>query len=256
MGKIRISLIWITICLFLNSLSGISQDTGSLTGEKSKIPMSWGFETDFNTKYLWRGISYNDGLVIQPYLWASYGNLSGGLWSNITAYDRLDSIKRNELDLILTYSWTCGNFEIENTVMFYHYFAQEDSPPTGELNMNISYPFGDFSLVSGVTADFLTYFGSLYFEHGVVYERALGDKLNLASSALLGWGNGMFNSTYIGTAKTSLNLLSINVDLTCTPRGAVYFKPHIQISRTLDTGLIPYLGKYPWFCGILVGIEI
>jgi len=35
----------------------------------------------------------------------------------------------------------------------------------------------------------------------------------------------------------------------------VFFKPHIQVSRTLDKELIPAIGKYPWFIGLLIGFE-
>jgi len=253
MGKPGIIL---AFCLCLNGFGGFCQENDIVSDAKVQMPLSWGIESDFNSKFLWRGINYNEGLVIQPNVWASYRNFTAGIWSNITAYDRHNSMKRNEIDLNLTYNYTLGKFEIDHMVLLYYYIGQEDSPPTGEFYTGISYPLGDFSLVSSLTADFLTYFGSLYFEHGIGYEKSLGKKFTIASSALLCWANGKFNQTYIGTPVTSLNLVTLNVEMTFKPGGSVYFKPHVQINRTLDNNKIDFIGTYPWFCGLLVGIEI
>jgi hypothetical protein len=221
-----------------------------------QVPLSWGIESDFNSKFLWRGINYNDGLVIQPNITASYQNFSAGLWSNITAYDHHNSMKRNEIDLLLTYTYALGKFEIDHTFLLYYYIGQEDAPPTGEFYTGISYPLGDFSLVSSFAADFLTYFSSLYFEQGIAYEKSLGKKFTIASSALLCWANGKFNDTYIGTPGTSLNQVTLNVEMTFNPGGSIWFKPHVQINRTLDKNKTAIMGTYPWFCGLLIGIEI
>jgi hypothetical protein len=237
--------------MFLLGLNGICQDSG----KKPKTPVSWGFDVDINSKYIWRGITINDGLVIQPQLWASYGNLSGGFWGNLTAYDRFNKVKGHEMDLFLAYDYNLGNFEINHTVMFYFFPTQDDVPNTGELYLGAGYPIGDFKLVSTVAFDFVAYLGSLYFEHGVEYEKALGEKITLGSSALLSWATGKFNDSYFGIKKTMVNLVGLNLNITYNPWGTVYFKPHIQVSKTIDQELYEPLGKYPWFIGLTIGFE-
>jgi len=242
--------------LSLSGLNGLCQETGGLLQSKKKDSVSWGIEADFNSKYLWRGINCNDGLVIQPNLWVEYKNFSVEFWGNITAYDRFHSTLRHEMDLLLSYNWSLGSFEIDHSVMFYYYPGQDDAPPTGEAYFGISFPFGNFSLLSNVTADFLRYPGSLYLEHGLSYETGLSDNFVVGSSAIFGWANGKFYETYVAEIETSVNMISLNADLTYTNNSMFYFKPHVQISRVLGKQLIPYLGAYPWFCGIMSGIEL
>ena len=243
------------ICGFLLAGFGArgQQPTQDTVGKIEKT-WSWGVESDFSSKYLWKGITYNEGLLIQPSLWASCGKFSAGLWGNYVAYDRFHSEKVHEVDLIFTYSYSIGKFEIDHTVMFYYYPGLEDAPPTGEFFLGVGYPIGEFSLFSSATADFLSYPGNLYFEHGVDYEKELTEKLLLSTKVSLGWANGHFNETYIGTTKTSVNLIGADISLMYTTRGAVYLKPHVQVNRTASPDLLPFLGKYPWFCGLAIGI--
>jgi hypothetical protein len=258
--KLGIKMRIIYIFLYINFLFAASfeksfaQDSQQEGG--ANHPFSWGFESDFNSKYLWRGLNYNDGLVIQPNLWASVGNLSVGLWSNITAFDRFHSIRRNEIDLICTYTYNLGKFEIEHTLMLYYYPKQDDSPPTGELFTGVTYPVGDFSLFSNVAADFITYRGSLYFEHGVQYGKTIGGKLALTVTGLFAWADGKFNETYVGTLHTSVNLASVSIELNYSPWKTVYFRPHFQLNRTLNREMFPYMDKFAWNFGLLMGIEI
>jgi hypothetical protein len=243
-------------CLITCGMTGFGQESVNPLPGKFNEAVSWGLEADFNSKYLWRGITCNDGLIIQPNLWVEYKNLSVEFWGSITAYDRYHSTLRHEMDLLLSYNWRLGNLEIDHSVMFYYYPGQDDAPPTGEAYLGLSYPVAGFFVLSNVTADFLRYQGSLYFEHGLAYEHGVSDNLVVGCSAILGWANRKFYQTYIAEIETSVNMISLNADITFTNKSMFYFKPHIQISRVLDKRLIPFLGTYPWFCGILMGIEL
>lgn len=243
------------LCVLLTASAGFGQVADPQTGSGQTTPLSWGLSTDVNTKYIWRGITINDGLVIQPDLWLSYGNFSAGLWGNLTAYDRFNAVKGQELDMYLAYDYAIGKFEINHTLMVYFFPTQDDVPNTGEFYIGAGYPIQDFKLTSTVAFDFIAYFGSLYFEHGVAYEKALGDKLSVGSTALVSWASGKFNDSYFGVHQTMCNLLSLDLNLTYNPWGTVFFKPHVQISKTLDKELVPAIGKYPWFVGLMIGFE-
>jgi hypothetical protein len=52
-----------------------------------------------------------------------------------------------------------------------------------------------------------------------------------------------------------VNLVSLDLSMTFNPGGSVFFKPHVQVSRTLDKTLIPVIGAYPWFVGLMIGFE-
>ncbi len=242
--------------LFLAGFNGVCQDSVQLVKETTVNKFSWGFSTDINSKFLWRGVSVNDGLVLQPDLSASYGNFTAGIWSNTTIYDRHHDLKDIELDPYISYSWSIGNFQIENSVMVFNCVGQQVSPTTAEVYLGVSYPIGDFILNTIIAADFVSCFGALYVEHGLFYEKQLNDQFTFGSSAVLAWGNAKFNDFYIGTTKTSMNLISLNAELTYSPKGGIYFMPHVQLGRTINSEISSFLGEYPWYCGLMVGFEL
>ena len=244
------------LLLFLSTRYGGCQATDPDEEDTSVAGFSWGAESDFSSKYLWRGISINEGLVIQPNLFASFGNLSAGIWGNLVAFDRNGNQKRNEFDLIVTYSYSIGKLQVENTVMAYFYPGLKDDPPTCELYAGIGYPLGNFTLVSSVAADFVSYAGSLYFEHGLDYNLEITNNLFLDASLHFTWGNRKYFDSYVGTNRLSSNMVAAAVDLTYKPGGPVYYKPHFQLGRTTDREVSAYLSKFPGYFGLLIGFEL
>ena len=172
------------VSFIIFSPSVMCQETVKTAEEGAAKSITWGLETDFNSKYIWRGTTVNDGLVIQPFLWASYRNFTAGLWSSVTLYDRHHLTREHELDLNLDYTWSLGNFQFEHSVMIYYYLGMEDSPTTGEFFLGVTYPIGDFAITSNVSADFISYFGSLYFEHGFQYEKEIGKQFSVNTFAI------------------------------------------------------------------------
>jgi hypothetical protein len=246
----------VTVCLLCIagiSVKGNPYQKDSLNTAKSEV--SYGFEADACNKYIWRGLVYNNGFVVQPYGWLTYRDVTFGLWSNITLYDMNNSIKRNEVDLILSYNTSLLKFDIESSFMYYIYPHQSDSPPTGEFYLGVDYPFGDFKIISNFSIDVIKYPGACFAEAGVNYDKTLTKGLSLSSSLSLGLGSGKFNDTYVGISKTTLSMITGNLSLTYYPLTYIYFQPHVQVNKILDKNLYIYLEKYPVFYGLLIGIE-
>ena len=246
----------ITVCIlyFVDiSADGNPNHLDSLNTVQSEI--SYGAEADACNKYIWRGIVYNEGFVIQPYGWVSYRNFTFGIWSNITLYDMHHSIKRNEIDLCLSYNTSLLKFDIESSFMYYIYPHQSDSPPTGEFYLGVDYPIGDFKIISNFNIDVIEYPGACFIESGVNFDKTLTKGLSLSASLSLGLGSGKFNETYLGISKTTLSMITGNLSLTYYPLTYLYIQPHVQVNRILDKDLYVYLDKYSDFFGLLIGIE-
>jgi hypothetical protein len=238
------------------SLAGATWPSGP--GPNAKVPatFAWGLETDVTNKYLWRGITYNEGLVLQPNLFASYGNFSAGAWGNIVAFDKHQDVKQNELDLILTYAYSIGKLELDHTLTAYFYPGRPDDPPTCEFFLGAGYPIGAFTLVSSIAADLIAYPGSLYMEHGIEYSVDLTESLAIDAILDFSWGNRKYFDTYVGTKHLSSNMAGVGVQLTYKPGEPVYFQPHFRIYRCLNSDVASFLGKYPCAFGLLIGFEI
>jgi hypothetical protein len=256
MKKQGIIVLGLLVIILSGSTPAPCQSSGSKSAGSLMKQVTWAAETDFNTAYIWRGINYNSGLVVQPNVSASWKNFTATVWGNISAWDRKDISLKHEVDVNLNYSWSIGNLQIDNALMFYFYPNVEHWPPTGEALIALGYEMGDFRPFTNAYIDFLTYAGSLYLEHGINYETAFSEKLSVSGSLLFGWGNGKFYDTYMGPVKTSANLFTFHADLTYVPFGSFYIVPHIDVSKTLNKEVTALIGKYPWYTGILIGMEL
>lgn len=217
--------------------------------------VAYGFESDFCNKYLWRGITYNKGFIMQPNVWLSYNDFTLAVWSNITLHDINDSVKRNEFDFSISYKYSFMNLEIDNSFLYYIYPGQSDSPPTGEFYVGLGFPIGNFKLVTNFTVDAMEYSGAYYVEHGIEYENPLTSDLSISSSLSLGWASKKFNDTYIGVSKNTLSIISGNISLTYYPLDYLFIKPHVQLNRVIDKDLYSYLNKSSSYFGLAVGME-
>ena len=66
---------------------------------------------DTNSAYVWRGLTFNDGLVLQPSLDVSTGGFAVNVWGNLDIDDyngAVDDGEFSEVDLTASYTWKLG----------------------------------------------------------------------------------------------------------------------------------------------------
>ncbi len=242
-----------SLFLICHSVKGSSDNLDSSDSVQPKV--AYGFESVFCNKYLWRGITYNEGFIMQPNVWLSYNDFTLAVWSNITLHDINDSVKRNEFDFSLSYNYSIMNLEIDNSFLYYIYPGQADSPPTGEFCIGLGYPIGNLKLFTNFTIDVVEYSGAYYVEHGIQFENPLTPGFSISSSLSLGWASKKFNDTYIGVSKNTLSIISGNISLTYYPLDYLFIKPYMQLNKVVDKNLYPFLNKSSYYFGLAVGTE-
>jgi hypothetical protein len=242
------------ILLFVTQyLNACVDELGSSLGSSSEV--NYGVKFGFYKKYLWRGITYNDGFVSQPEIWVTYQSWTCGIWSNLTLHDINRWIKRNEIDFYLSRDFSIGNFEIENSFMYYVYPHQEDSPPTGEFYVVVGYPINDLKLTTNFTIDVIKYMGAYYLEPGIEYEKGLSETIKLSSSISFGIASKKFNDTYVGISAATLSILTENISITYFPIENFYISPHLQLNQIINKNLYEYLGRHANNFGLTFGME-
>jgi len=119
---------------------------------------------DINQGYVWRGMTFNEGLVIQPALNASSeGGFGVNVWANMDIDDYDGAMKAGEIsevDITLSYSFEAVSFELTAGIIEYPYSHQstEDMgalPGTREVYVSVSRDIGSgVSAGSGLYYDF------------------------------------------------------------------------------------------------------
>lgn len=250
-----------TILLIINSLFATAT-TQTETNIDMSETMTSGISVDFNSKYLWRGIEYNRGLILQPTLWLNYADFTFEIWSSYTLIEVNKAQKRNELDLEISYEYQIGSLTISPLFSFYYYPDQPDSPPTGELGLNLSFQHKNIRFFNNLTYDVIKYQGAYFNELGVSTEKEITRNLLINTSLSLGYASKTFNETYIE--------LEEQTDFTHGPTfGPVifdftikyffyeefYISPHFQYNFIVDKSLEKVLGSNNNFFGVQIGVE-
>ncbi len=84
-------------------------------------PVDLTAEVGLVDRYVWRGITVNDNLVMQPELSAALGGFGLGLWGNFDADDEDGSSGFNEYDLTLSYGVSLPKVSLDMGFIYYSF---------------------------------------------------------------------------------------------------------------------------------------
>lgn len=94
---------------------------------------------DFASAYVWRGITFNDGAVVQPSLDVSSGGLGINVWGNMDIDDYEDTLESgefSEVDLTLSYGFSLEPVDV--TAGYIEYLFPEGGAGTREVFAGLS----------------------------------------------------------------------------------------------------------------------
>lgn len=237
----------------------LSFTCGALYSQESEAevstPWSGGLELSTTNNYLWRGMTVNEGFILQPDAWISYHNFTLDLWSSFTLNEPKDDIRRPEIDAILSYETAFMNVSIIPSFNYYHYINQDDATDTGELGCSIGYPIGILTLGATVFVDVMEYSGATYLEESVELEKEISDQVSFTSGLRLGSGLKKFNESYFGLSKSTVSLLSLDASVTYCLENGLYVQPAVQYNKTISSDLESYMDKHTTVMKLLIGME-
>lgn len=226
--------------------------------ETAKV-LSYGGEADFNSRYIWRGIKWSDGPVMQPSAWVDAYGFRFSVWGNFVINDEPNQGEFNEVDLILAYYKEWGRFTIEPDFQYWFYPNQDESPSTGELSLKAAYNvIGPFSVFTRHSFDLAEFRGSYFGEFGLLFSAEfLDEKASFENTASFGWGTSKFNEAYIGPAKNAINVVNFGASVIYYPVKFFYLRPHMEVSVIVDDELSHALEKRTLINGgLALGVEL
>src|SRR6056297_1659763 len=149
---------------------------------------------DVVSAYVWRGITFNDGLVVQPYVDVAAGNgFAINVWGNydIDDYDNtLDENEFSEVDLTLSYALPIEPVDI--TIGHIEYLF-----PTGGSGTSEVFLSAYINPAGGLSAGIDAYYDydeveDYYLSASIAYDAELDSGLGLGASASAGYGGEDF----------------------------------------------------------------
>jgi hypothetical protein len=206
---------------------------------------TYGVESDFNSKYIWRSLAFSEAAVWQPSAFVGYAGLTFEVWNNFVLGKEPNRHQFNEIDYRLSYKYEIGDFTIAPAFTVYSYPNQDKvlSPRTGEAEFQIAYAMGDFTLETTHFFDVKANTGGYVGEVGLQFEKAAGEGLTVAAAARLLFANAKFNSYYVQAGLSGgINSLVLEAGVTYTFGGGFYVRPHLEFNTVLDSSLRAAIG--------------
>jgi len=155
---------------------------------------------DANSAYVWRGITFNDGFVIQPSLDVSHEGFGINVWGNIDIDDYDNTLKSGEMsevDLTLSYGFNIKDVGISFGYIDYLF-------PNGGESTQEFYGSLEYNIYKGLTAGLGVYYdfdeiNDVYANVSLGYNLEFNDKFSMDFGASLGYMGKDYAIAYGGT---------------------------------------------------------
>jgi Bacterial protein of unknown function (Gcw_chp). len=245
----------LAIFSLLSSAHAAEDDPLPIPKSDRTRPFTVGGELDFASRYVWRGVAYSTGPVLQPSAWISTHGFTFTVWNNVDLTDEPARSTYNELDLYFTYRKTWKKISFEPSLNIYYYPTQHLAG-TAELHFNFYYSLGPVDLFTTQSVDIVESQGAYFGEFGLAFERKFHPKISLKTLASFGWANGRFNQVTFGIDRAALNLFSYNLRFLYYPVKFFYLRPHLEFTALLD-GILRKQVAHPTIVsgGLAVGLN-
>ena len=158
--------------------------------------VEFGASVDFASAYVFRGVTLNNGLVIQPgaevsgfLLPEEYGSLAVGIWANYDLDDEDgDGSDFSEVDYYISYSLPIEALDV--SVSYTEYDYPGGGPADKEVALSLGKELGTNGLYASVTANYGVGGAvdeSWYIQGALDYEKELSDKLTGSLGATIAY---------------------------------------------------------------------
>lgn len=217
---------------------------------------SLGAEADVCSRFIWRGLAFGDGPVLQPSGWASLYGFTASVWANAMLTD--SNVHSRVTSLVSTLSYTYETKHVRLAPAFILYYSPTNDGPqsTGEGSLEAALKLGDFQLLTTQFVDIASTRGAYFGTLGPAYERQW-KRFTLKASVDVGWANATFNHFYFrwreGGANVAESSVALRYDLTDT----VYVGVHGEASTLLSDHLRRQVTSGNLArAGLLIGFEL
>lgn len=211
-----------------------------------------GAEADARSRFVWRGVAWSRGPVVQPSAWGEALGWSVEAWCNFMVEREARSPSAFVASLAHRFAWRA--LRIEPAIVGYDMRARRTGT-TAEASLELGLDLGDLELVTthavDVARDPRIYFGTV----GARYEREL-DHFTLSAEASVGWASAALNRDYFQREHGAVDVVEAGVGARYELTDAVYVAVHAAastlVARALRASSEPTLAS----AGASVGFEL
>ena len=199
---------------------------------------------DVNSAYVWRGLTFNNGLVLQPSMDVSHNGFAFNVWGNYDIDDYDGAIRENrfsEVDLTGSYATTLGGVDISVGIIHYLFPEASDDADshTTELFAGLGYELGGGFAISTKLYWDIDAVSDYYLTAGIGYTYELNDKTSLGLSAMIGYAGDDFTAYYAGGTDSGFFNYTLTASAKYMVTEAFGIGASINVADNLDDDALP-----------------
>jgi len=194
-----------------------------------------GAALDWNSRYIWRGMTVDEGAVLQPSFWTSLLGTNLLVWANYPLQDSAGQKGFDEINVYFQGTSPRRALVVVTGLNVYTYpHAEDDGSWTAEVAMTFYAPVGPAWLYWENNVDVISSPGAYYAEFGIQAGRGVADSLSLEASLALSYASSDFNEACLGISKSALTYLTAHAGIEWFIADWLSLSPHVETVFTLD----------------------
>jgi len=227
--------------------------------EEAEGDFSIGFQTVYNSKYVWRGLNTVDDSVHQPSAYVSHGNFTISVWGN----QDLTNVNDNrhdftEIDYTLDYSfqWKCLKASVGSIIYQFPDIAPGTTELYGGVGLDciLSPKVTIYQDVAAVEGQYATFSIGHTFEDVLKPTDSIG--VSVDCSAAISFGSDRYNKFYYGSEHYAVTDLLLYLGVPVSIGDYVTLTPFMNFSSIIDHALRGDRKKNDnIFGGVALGVE-
>ncbi|MBF0225622.1 MAG: MltA-interacting MipA family protein [Desulfobacterales bacterium] len=189
-----------------------------------------------NSAYVWRGITFNDGFVVQPSIDVASKGFGVNVWANMDIDDYNDTLEEHEfseVDITLKYSMDFKMLSVDLGCIQYLFPAGAHGTRELYISLGIT-PIDNFTTTLNANYDF-DEIDDFYISFVAAYNIEIMSKLNASLSASVGYiGKDMSLGEDAG-----LNDYQFSLSSTYSATDALSFSIFVAYTNNFDDKVLP-----------------
>lgn len=192
----------------------------------AKPAMTVSGELDVSSHYVWRGIAFSSGMVVNPSLTWAWKDLSLNAWANLDR-DLHQPHALNEVDWTLGWSRSIAGIDLKPSAMIYTY-PQTGVSSTAELQLEIGHALvGPLSTYTRQSVDVREFRGAAFSTGGLACELPAWRAFTVSAHGEYGRGWWRFAKAYASPQLEGLNVLNAGMSADVA-MGGFTLRPHVD----------------------------
>ena len=197
---------------------------------------------DINSAYVWRGLTGNNGMVLQPSIDVAADNgFSVNVWGNLDLDDYNGALEEgdfSEIDLTANYAFTLGAVDMKTGVIHYTFPSLDNVDATTEIYLGASYGLG-YGFTIGSTAYYdIDEANGLYVTLELGYSYDINEKTSLGLGALISYATEDTAEYYGGGTDSGFFNYGLTASLSYNVTDAFGMGVHIALSDSMDDDVL------------------